>query len=89
MEQDGLHIVAGGVSGGNQTGTRLLRRFAEKGVAHVSGGLLNARPPEPGLTGHVSGAGVQWDGGENSSVRPAVPAAAQLDELLHKPLIPV
>ena len=63
--------------------------MAEKGVAHIPGGLLDALPPEAGLTGHVSRAGVQPDGGDGlSSGQPVLPAA-QGGELLHKPLVPV
>ena len=77
------------MGGGDPAGARLLRGLAEKGVAHIPGGLLNARPPDAGLGGHIPGAYVQGDGGPYSPVTPPVPAAAQLDELLHKPLVPV
>ena len=89
MEQDGLHIVAGGVGGGDEAGPRLPGGLAEEGVAHIPGGLLNAGAPQAGLTGHIARAGVKGDGGEDGPVPLPVPAAAQLDKLLHKALVPV
>ncbi len=89
MEEDGFHIVIGGVGGGDEAGPRFRRRTAEKGVAHVPGSLLNAPPLDAGLSGHVAGVHVQGDGGEHAAVGQAVPPAAQVDKLVHKGGVPV
>ncbi len=56
VEQDGLHVVAGGVGGGDEVGPRLPGGLAEESIAHIPGGFLDARAPQAGLTGHVAGA---------------------------------
>ena len=89
VEENGLHIVAGGVGGGNQVRPRLPRRLTQKRVAHIPGGLLNAGSLEAGLGGHVAGARIERDGGEYTSVGQTALPAAQFCELLHKPLVPV
>ena len=77
------------MGGGDQVRPRLLGGFLKEGVAHLPGGLLKAGSPQAGLGGHVAGAGVQRNGGQDAPVPAAMDAAAQLDKLLHKPLVPV
>ena len=89
MEEDGFRVVAGGVSGGDQAGAGLPGCVPQKGVAHLPGSLLDAASPQAGLGGYVARACVQRDGRQTGPVGPAVRPAAQLDKLLHKPLVPI
>ena len=68
VKQDGLPVVVGGVGGSDQGGACLLSGPVEKGVTHLTGGLLRPNSHLCGLGRHVAGAGKQGDSGELRAV---------------------
>lgn len=61
VEQHRFGVVPGMVGGGDSVRTGLFRRILQKGVAQLTGGLLDAGTRRGGLGRHVSPAGVAGD----------------------------